>query len=218
MRREEVDRTRRRSLRMVELDRRAEQPLRHIPLQPRIAPPERPHIVACLVVPFAEREGEPPHLIAALANIPRLGDQLHLRKHRVLPDRREERPLALEPLGLAPQRGRQIEPEPIHMHHLHPVAQGIDHHPQHHRMRHVQGVAAAGRVEAVPLVLGQQVIGRVVDPPERQRRPKLRPLGGVVVDHVQDHLDPRLVQLLHHGLDLAGAARFQIGPVRRKEG
>ncbi len=48
----------------------------------------------------------------------------------------------------------------------------------------------------------QPVVRRVVDAAERQRRAALVALGGVVVDDVQDHLQPGVVQARHHLLEL----------------
>ena len=47
-----------------------------------------------------------------------------------------------------------------------------------------------------------KVVSAVVDRLEVERRPKLVALGGVVVDHIEDHLDARLVQRLHGLLEL----------------
>ena len=47
-----------------------------------------------------------------------------------------------------------------------------------------------------------KVVRAVVDAAEVERRPQLIALGGVVVDHVEDHLDARLVQRLHRLLEL----------------
>ena len=70
----------------------------------------------------------------------------------------------------------------------------------------------------MPLVIGQQIVACVVDPPEGQGRPQFGPFGGVVVDHVQDHLDPGLVQAAHDGLHLIRAAGFQVLALGGKEG
>ena len=60
---------------------------------------------------------------------------------------------------------------------------------------------------------------RVVDAAERQRRPQVVALGGVVVDHVEDDLDAGRVQRLDHRLELghllAAVARNSDGPGRR---
>ena len=42
--------------------------------------------------------------------------------------------------------------------------------------------------------------------PRKRRRAQVVALGGVVVDHVEDHLDARRVQRPHHGLELGDAA------------
>ncbi len=217
MRRQEVDRAGGRPAGVVELHRAARQPLRHVAQHARVAPPEGAHVVAGLVVPLAERPGEAADLIAAIADVPGLGDQLDAREHRVLPDRGKERAPALEPARLAPERGGKVEAEAVHMHLGHPVAQGIQHHAQHHRMRDVQRVAGAGGVETVARILGQHVVARVVDAAERQRRAHFVAFAGVVVDHVEDDLDAGGVKAVDGALDLGDLARFQIGPVRREE-
>ena len=60
-----------------------------------------------------------------------------------------------------------------------------------------------GRVQ-VPRRVGRvhPVVGVVVDPTEAQGRAELVALGRVVVDHVEDHLDPRGVQGQDHLLEL----------------
>ena len=70
-------------------------------------------------------------------------------------------------------------------------------------MAHVEGITGAGvvHVELVVIVNGA-VVGVVVDALHGQRGSHVIALGGVVVDHVQDHFDVRLVQCAHHGLEL----------------
>ena len=54
--------------------------------------------------------------------------------------------------------------------------------------------------------------------PRKERvGPEMVALRGVVVDDVQDHLEPRRVQPLDHGLELADAARRRITHVGREE-
>ena len=89
-------------------------------------------------------------------------------------------------------------------------------------MAGVQAVPAAGVVQVAPaLGVGQPVVGGVVDTPEGQRGPHVVALGGVVVDHVEDDLDARLVQRLHHRLELAdllaALARRGVPVVRGQE-
>ena len=74
-------------------------------------------------------------------------------------------------------------------------------------MAEVQRVPGAGVVDVVALLVGQQpVVGGVVDALERQRRAALVAFGGVVVDHVEDHLEPGVVEARHHLLELAQAS------------
>ena len=84
---------------------------------------------------------------------------------------------------------------------------------------HVERVAAAGEVHVVARVGREPVVAGVVDPPERERRAELVPLGRVVVDDVQDHLDPGRVQRPDHHLELAdGGLRARVGRVPRVGG
>ena len=70
-------------------------------------------------------------------------------------------------------------------------------------MRDRQGVAGAGIVDVVALVARHQpVIAGVVDAAKAQRRPHLVAFAGVIVDDVEDDLDPGLVQARHHRLEL----------------
>ncbi len=51
-------------------------------------------------------------------------------------------------------------------------------------------------------IVARPVVGEVVDAAEAKGRSALVALGGVVVDHVEHHLDVGGVQHLHHGLEL----------------
>ena len=106
-------------------------------------------------------------------------------------------------MQLARERGREVEAEPVDVHLEHPVAQAVHDQLQHVRVPHVQRVAGAGVVHVVaPVVRDETVVRRVVDPLERQHRPEVVPLRGVVVDDVEDDFDARLVQRLHQVLEL----------------
>ncbi len=60
-----------------------------------------------------------------------------------------------------------------------------------------------GVVHVVAAVVGiEPVVRGVVDALERQHRPEMVALGGVVVDDVEDHLDAGVVQRLHQLLEL----------------
>ena len=89
------------------------------------------------------------------------------------------------------------------MHLDHPVPQRIHDQLQRVRVADVEAVSGAGVVQVVPLiVVDQSVVGGVVDPAHRQRRPQVVALGGVVVDHVEDHLDVGFMQGTDHRLEL----------------
>ena len=54
-------------------------------------------------------------------------------------------------------------------------------------------------------------------PRNSKRRPELVAFGGVVVDDVEDHLDPRGVQRLHHRLELLDLAGGRVAGLRGEE-
>ena len=84
-----------------------------------------------------------------------------------------------------------------------PVAQRVHDQLDRVRVPHVEGVAGAGVVHVVALVvLDEAVVGRVVDALEAQRRTEVVALGGVVVDDVEDDLDAGGVHRLDHRLEL----------------
>ncbi len=183
-----------------------------------VALPEAPDGVAVAAVPFGPAGREAADLIAAHADVPGLGDHLCRGQHRVLGHRVEEVGALGEGAVLAGERGREIEAEAVDPHLLDPVAQGVRDHPERVGMAQLERVPAAGEVVVVALlVVEEMVVGGVVDAAEGQRRPQMAAFGRVVVDDVQDHLDPGIVHHLHEGLDLAQAARPQIFRLRRKE-
>ncbi len=178
-----------------------------------VPPPERPHRVAEAPVPLGPAHREVPDLVAALADVPRLGDELHVREVRRLVDQREERRQLVDLVELSRERRREVEAEAVDVHLRRPVPQGVHDEREHLRVPHVQRVAGAGEVEVVPRVARDgPVVGRVVDSLEVERRPEVVALGGVVVDDVEDDLDARAVERLHHGLELGDVAPGQ-GPV-----
>ncbi len=89
-------------------------------------------------------------------------------------------------------------------------------------MAGIEAVAGAGEVLVQPqIAVDQPVVGGVVDAAEVDRRAEVVALGGVVVDHVEDHLDAGLVERPHHGLELghraAGVPVRGVLIVRREE-
>ncbi len=72
-----------------------------------------------------------------------------------------------------------------------------------------------GVVDVVARLVGNEpIIGAVVDALERKGRAELVALGGVVVDDVQDHLEPAVVQAGDHLLELAQRIR-DVGGIAR---
>ena len=169
----------------------------------RLAAPEVADRVAVAAVPLRPQRREVADLVAALADVPRLGDQLDLRHDGILLDEVEERRQPVDGEQLAGKRRGEIEAEAVDVHLGDPVAQAVHDQLQHVRVAHVEAVAGAGEVEVVARVLvGHAVVGEVVDPAHRQDRAHVVALGGVVVDDVEDDLDADGVQRLDHRLEL----------------
>ena len=187
---------------------------------PLVAAPEAAQAVPVRTVPLRPALREPPELVTVRADVPRLCDQLDLGKNGVLLHHLEEG--ACLPLLVAPHEHRcQVETEPVHVHVGHPVPQAVHHESHRAAVEHVEAVAGAREVHVVAgIVRHEPVVDGVVDAAERQGRPELVALAGVVVDHVEDHLDPGPVQCLHHRLelgDLVPAAGGGIPDVRSQE-
>ena len=155
-----------------------------------LAAPEVAHRVAVLPVPLRPEHREVADLVAARPDVPRLGDQLHLREHRVLVDHVEEGREPVDVVELARERRREVEAEAVDVALEHPVAERVHDQPQHGRVDRVERVAGAREVHVEARVVGHQpVVAAVVEPAEGEHRPEVVPLGGVVVDDVEDHLD-----------------------------
>ena len=114
-----------------------------------LAAPEVAHGVAVLAVPFRPQGGEAADLVAALADVPGLGDQLDLGDDRVLVDQVEERREPVDLVELPGQGGGQVEPEPVDVHLGDPVAQRVHDQAQGLVVAHVEAVAGAGGVVVV---------------------------------------------------------------------
>ncbi|MNS67555.1 hypothetical protein D3C72_1008100 [compost metagenome] len=85
-------------------------------------------------------------------------------------------------------------------------------------MAQVQGVAGAGIVDIEAFVIGHQaVVGRIVDAAHGQGRALFVALGGVVVDHVEDHLQIGFVQVRDHFLEFGNLATGQVPRVGGEE-
>ena len=167
------------------------------------AAPEIADGVAVLAVPLRPERRKVADLIPALADVPRLGDELDLADHGILLDQIEEGRQPVDVVQLARERRGEIEAEAVDVHVVDPVAQAVHDELQHVRVAHVQRVARARVVHVVAAVVRHEPVVRgIVDPLEREHRPELVALGRVVVDHVEDHFDPRRVERLHELLEL----------------
>ena len=191
-----------------------------------LAAPEIAHRVTVLAVPLPPHRREPAQVVAVhLTDVPRLGDHLALRHHRILRDHVQEGRHLVEGAFLPGQGRRQVEPEPVGVHLGQPVAQRVHHQLQRDRVAGVQRVAAAGRVVVVAGVARlQPVIRRVVDATEAQRGSVRARLGRVVEHHVEQDFEARLVQGVDHRLELGDLAALpavahggRVAVVRREE-
>ena len=168
----------------------------------RFATPEIPHGVAVFAVPFRPLRREVAHLVAARADVPGLGDELHLAHDRVLLHELEERGEFVHVVQVTGQRRGQVEAKPVHVHLGDPVPQRVHDQLQYVRVPHVEGVAGAGVVHVVLLVIVHQAVVRlVVDALERDGGAEVVALRGVVVHHVENHLDAGVVHAAHHALE-----------------
>ena len=168
------------------------------------AAPEVPHRVAVLAVPLAPGWWEVPQLVAIhLADIPGFGEPARPRDHRILLHQVKEGGPHVHVVLLPGERRGEVEPEPVHMHLRHPVPQRLHDELQDPWAGHIRPIPTRAVVEVAALVgVGEPVVGGVVNAAERQRCAPVVALRGVVVHHVQDDLDARLVQRLDHRLEL----------------
>ena len=135
----------------------------------------------------------------------------------------KERAQLVDVVEFSGQSAAQVEPETVDVHLQHPVPEAVHDELQNTRTQHVERVPAAGEVGVVPvrLVLNS-VVRLVVDSTQRNGRPQMVAFTGVVVDHVQDNFEPRLMQSANHPFELAHcfvrSLRRRIPRFRREEG
>ena len=82
----------------------------------RVALPEAADGIAVLAVPFGPQHGKVAHLVAAFADIPGLGDELHLREDGVLVNDVEEGAQPVHFVELARECRCEVEAEAIDVH------------------------------------------------------------------------------------------------------
>ena len=188
-----------------------------------VAPPVAADVVAVAAVPLGPPQpGERAHLIGARC-VPGLRDDLGVGEGRILGDHFHDRRIRLDvAVAIAAQHARQVEAKAIDVVVVHPVTEAEEDQLADDRMVAVDRVAAAGVVAVGRAAITQHVVHAVLEPLEGERGAEMVALGGVVEDHVEDHLDPGRMQGPHHLLELADLrARSRIGRVaamRREEG
>ena len=85
------------------------------------------------------------------------------------------------------------------MHGIRPVAQGVHHHLQYSGVRGVDGITGPGVLNVIAVLIRQRaVIGEVINALERQRWAQFIALCGVVINHIQNHLDARVMIGTNH--------------------
>jgi len=116
----------------------------------------------------------------------------------------EERRKTVDVVELAGERRREIEAEAVDVALDHEVAERVHDQPEHAWVHRVEAVARPGEVHVMAEIARHQpVVGDVVDALERETGAEMVPLRRVVVDDVEDHLDPGPVKRLDHSLELA---------------
>jgi hypothetical protein len=209
---------------LVTVQRRAaDQAVNKPPDRAFFAAKEAAHIVAEASVPFLPAvAGEGAHLVEA-RGIPRFGDQLRPRQRRVGLDVPQHRRARHHRARLVPlQDRRQIEPEAVHVHRVDPVPEAIHDHPPHDGVIGVERVPGAAVVRVARAIPFEDVVRRVVQSAEAQRRAAVVPLGGVVEHDVENDLEARSVQRLDHVAELVDwterISTRTVALVRREEG
>ena len=104
------------------------------------------------------------------------------------------------------------------MHRLHPVAQRIHHHLQHTRVRGIDRVPRSGVVDVIPVLVRQcAIIAVVINAFKRERGAKLIAFRRVVIHHVENHFDARIMISAHHIAKALYPRRAEVARRRRKK-
>src|SRR5580704_2905971 len=164
--------------------------------------PESAYCVAEFVIPFGPAWRKFADLIAARAAIPRFGDQLDSAQHRILAAGFQKATLVVEAIRFARKNSAEIKTETIYLGFLDPITQAVGDHLHYSGVRKVDSVAGARVIDVVARLVGDQaVVTGVVDALEGERGPHLVALGGVVIDHIENHFEPGIVEPRDHLLE-----------------
>ena len=142
----------------IEQVARAGKPGGEFAAQAGIAAPEAADAVAEAIVPLGESGRMMAELIAAGADVPRLGDQLHARESRDPGGARRRSRHSGRNRRSRGRASRRDRSEIRRRGMRHPVAQRIHHHLQHARIGQVQSVAGAGFVDAVTRIVRDKAV------------------------------------------------------------
>ncbi len=168
-----------------------------------VATEEAADIIAKSPVPFLPAVPDEGADLVHAGRVPRLRDELGPRQCRVRFDVPEDRRARHHVARLVPlQDGRQIESKAIHVHRFDPVAETIEDHPPNDGMIGVERVPGAAVVRVARAILFKDVVRRVVQSAEAERRAAMVPFGRVVEHDVENDLQARSVQRLDHVAEL----------------
>ena len=140
-------------------------------------------------LPFhsAQTTGELAYLVAAVADVPGLCDELDVGEGGVLVDGFEEGAELVDVVELAGEGAGEVEAEAVDVHLGDPVAERIHEELEDLLVVDVESVAGAGVVHVVAaVVLHHAVVGGVVDALHGEHGAAFVAFAGVVVDDVED--------------------------------
>src|SRR5437667_4337607 len=125
--------------------------------------------------------------------------------------------LSVHTFVIARERRREIETKSVHMHFGDPITQAVHYQLQRARMQQVKRVAGAGEIQIEPwLVRLHPVIREIIDPAEAKRGAETVSLGSMIVNDVENYLDPGSVKAAHHRFELGDLfAHLPTAGVRR---
>src|SRR5438552_3492613 len=170
----------------------------------RLSPPEIANRISKSIVPLRPSRREASDLITSRSAIPRLRDEFDAPQHRVLAAGLQKAALIVEAVRFARQNCPEIKSETVNVHFFDPISETVCNHLDHARMAQVQCVSGAGIVYVVTLVVRQEtVVTRVVDAFKAKRCSVLIALCRVVVNDVENHFQPRFVDLRDHFFEFA---------------
>ena len=136
-----------------------------------VAAPEAAHVVAVAIVPLQERLGEIAELIAVRTDVPGLGDQHAIGKHRIGQHLPRSPASAREAVLVAAEDRAEIEAEAVDPGLQHEVAHGVEDHAGDRRAVAGERVAAAGVVdEAARIFACMAIVGGIVEAAQRKGR------------------------------------------------